>query len=74
MLRLSGRVRWAAAAQQASGLVTLPLIMLSYGASSGALVGAGPTVAVVALVWLGAAWGLVRGQRAVRRSRLLGVG
>jgi ABC-type Na+ efflux pump permease subunit len=73
VLRLSGRVRSAAAAQQASGLVTLPLIMVSYGASSGDVVGLGPTIGLVALVWLGALWGLARGQKAVRRSRLLGV-
>src|SRR5205085_7608900 len=39
VLRLSARVRSAAAAQQASGLVTLPLIVLSYAQSSGAIFG-----------------------------------
>ncbi len=73
VLRLSGRVRSAAAAQQASGLVTLPLIMVSYAQLSGALFGTGSAVAFGSMAWLGAAWGLVRGQRAVRRSRLLGV-
>jgi len=73
VLRLSGRVRSAAAAQQASGLVTLPLIMLSYAQSSGALFGTRSAFAFGALAWLGAGWGLLRGQRAVRRSRLLGV-
>ena len=73
VLRLSGRVRSAAAAQQASGLVTLPLIMLSYAQSSGALFGSRSALAFAALAWLGATWGLVRGQRAVQRSRLLGV-
>ncbi|HEV8114990.1 MAG TPA: ABC transporter permease subunit [Acidimicrobiales bacterium] len=73
VLRLSGRVRSAAAAQQASGLVTLPLIMLSYAQSSGALFGTRSALAFAALAWLGATWGLVRGQRAVQRSRLLGV-
>ncbi len=73
VLRLSGRVRSAAAAQQASGLVTLPLIMLSYAQSSGALFGTRSALAFAALAWLGATWGLVRGQRAVQRSRLLGI-
>ncbi len=73
VLRLSGRVRSAAAAQQASGLVTLPLIMVSYAQSSGALFGTRSAVTFGILAWLGAAWGLVRGQRAVQRSRLLGV-
>jgi len=73
VLRLSGRVRSAAAAQQASGLVTLPLIMLSYAQSSGALFGTRSAFIFGALAWLGAGWGLVRGQRAVQRSRLLGV-
>ena len=73
VLRLSGRVRSAAAAQQASGLVTLPLIMLSYAQSSGALFGTRSAFVFGAIAWAGAAWGLVRGQRAVKRSRLLGV-
>ena len=73
VLRLSGRVRSAAAAQQASGLVTLPLIMVSYAQSSGALFGTRSAFFFGALAWVGAAWGLVRGQRAVQRSRLLGV-
>ena len=73
VLRLSGRVRSAAAAQQASGLVTLPLIMLSYAQSSGALFGTKSAFAFGAVAWAGAALGLARGQRAVQRSRLLGV-
>jgi len=73
VLRLSGRVRSAAAAQQASGLVTLPLIMMSYAQSSGALFGTRSALAFGALAWLGAGFGLVRGQRAVHRSRLLGI-
>ena len=73
VLRLSGRVRSAAAAQQASGLVTLPLIMVSYAQSSGALFGTRSAVAFGLLAWAGAALGLARGQQAVQRSRLLGV-
>lgn len=73
VIRLSGRVRSAAAAQQASGLVTLPLIMVSYAQSSGVLFGNRSVFVFGFLAWMGAAWGLVRGQRAVQRSRLLGV-
>lgn len=74
VLRISARVRSATAAQQASGLVTLPLIMLSYAQSSGQLLG-GPSFGVwIGLVaWLGAAFGLMRGARSVTRERLLGV-
>ena len=40
VLRLSARVKSTAAAQQASGLVSLPLIMIAYSQSTGALYGA----------------------------------
>ena len=74
VLRLSARVKSAAAAQQASGLVTLPLIIVSYGVSSGGLFGAGGSAFWVGLVaWLAAAYGLRRGAQAVKRARLLGV-
>ena len=39
VLRLSARVKSTAAAQQASGLVTLPLIMIAYSQSTGSLYG-----------------------------------
>jgi ABC-type Na+ efflux pump permease subunit len=74
VLRISARVRSATAAQQASGLVTLPLILVAYGQSSGALLGrqlAGWTVGAIA--WALAIIGLVRGAHAVTRERLLGV-
>lgn len=74
VLRLSARVRSAAAAQQASGLVTLPLIGLTYAQSTGALLGAGESGIVIgAMAWVFAAIGLVRGARAVTRPRLLGI-
>jgi len=74
VLRLSARVKSSAAAQQASGLVTLPLIMLSYAQSSGFVFGgvlSGLVVGVVA--WVAAIAGLWRGARAVTRPRLLGI-
>ena len=74
VLRLSARVRSAAAAQQASGLVTLPLIMVAYAQSSGALFTTDATSWFVGgMAWIAAAVGLSRGARAVTRSRLLGV-
>src|SRR6202035_5796527 len=56
VLRLSARVKSAAAAQQASGLVTLPAIMVSYAQSSGALFGKG-----VGELWVGAAAWIIAG-------------
>jgi ABC-type Na+ efflux pump permease subunit len=74
VLRLSARVKSSAAAQQASGMVSLPLIILAYGQSSGALLGAGGSGVVVgAIAWVIAILGLMRGARAVTRARLLGV-
>ena len=74
VLRLSARVRSAAAAQQASSLVSLPLIVLSYAQSSGALSTATRSGLFVGLIaWIAAALGLMRGARAVTRPRLLGV-
>ena len=74
VLRLSARVKSSAAAQQASGLVTLPLIMVSYAQSSGFVFGTSASgIAVGLLVWVAAVAGLTRGARAVTRPRLLGV-
>lgn len=74
VLRLSARVKSAAAAQQASGLVTLPLIIVSYAQSSGVLFGSTISALVVgAVAWAFAISGLLRGAHAVTRARLLGV-
>ncbi|MDZ7674161.1 MAG: ABC transporter permease subunit [Acidimicrobiales bacterium] len=74
VLRLSARVKSTAAAQQASGLVSLPLILIAYSQSTGALFG-GTIVSVVigAAAWVIAIISLDRGMRAVSRARLLGV-
>jgi ABC-2 type transport system permease protein len=75
VLRLSARVKSTAAAQQASGLVTLPLIMVAYSQATGSLFGAaGATVLIAAGAWALAALALAHGMRGVRRARLLGVG
>ncbi len=74
VLRLSARVKSTAAAQQASGLVSLPLIMVAYSQSTGALFGAAVSGWVVgAVAWVIALASLARGVRSVNRARLLGV-
>ena len=74
VLRLSARVKSSAAAQQASGLVTLPLIMVSYAQSTGFVFGTTTSGIVIGLlVWVAAGVGLTRGARAVTRPRLLGI-
>jgi ABC-2 type transport system permease protein len=73
VLRLSARVKSAAAAQQASGLVTLPLIVLSYAQSTTGMFGASTGVLLGLVAWLFAIFGLMRGARAVTRPRLLGI-
>ena len=74
VLRLSARVKSTAAAQQAAGLISLPMIMIAYSQSTGALFGARTSGVIVgAVAWVLAILGLARGMRSVRRSRLLGV-
>jgi ABC-2 type transport system permease protein len=76
VLRLSAKVKSTAAAQQASGLVTFPLILIAYGQSTGALIGSGtPWIAftIGCIAWLLAAILLLRGFRSLTRGRLLGV-
>jgi ABC-type Na+ efflux pump permease subunit len=74
VLRLSARVKSTAAAQQAAGLVTLPMIAIAYSQSTGALFGASSSGLIIGVIaWALAIVGLSRGMRAVSRSRLLGV-
>ncbi len=74
VLRLSARVKSTAAAQQASGLITLPMIMIAYSQSSGALFGAASaTIWIGVICWLIAFRSLRKGMKAIRRGRLLGV-
>lgn len=74
VLRLSARVKSTAAAQQASGLVTLPLIMIAYAVSTGSIYGSlWPGIIVGAIAWVIAILTLWRGMRAIRRGRLMGV-
>jgi len=74
VLRLSARVKSTAAAQQASGLVSLPLIMIAYSQSTGALFGADSVSWIIGgIAWIAAIYALSRGMRSVTRARLLGV-
>jgi len=74
VLRLSARVTSTAAAQQASGLISLPLIMVAYSQATGVLVGSGWSAYLVGgLAWVLAVLFLRRGVRSVTRARLLGV-
>jgi ABC-type Na+ efflux pump permease subunit len=75
ILAISARVSSAAAAQQASALATLPLILIAYGVASNTLFkGRTIAIAIGALAWLGALFALWRASRAVSRERLLGMG
>jgi len=72
---VSSKVRSTAAAQQAASLVSLPVILASYGVSSRLLYD--PTkaaLAVGAFAWILAIIGLASGSRSLNRERLLGVG
>lgn len=75
VLRLSARVKSTAAAQQASGLITLPLIGIAYAQASGTLMGTSAMTGWIlgGLAWVLALFSLHRGVRSVTRNRLLGV-
>ena len=73
ILRVSGRVKSSVAAQQASGLVTLPLILFTYTQSSLNQLGTESAFFVGLVAWLLALLGLWRGSKSVTRPRLLGV-
>lgn len=74
VLRLSARVSSTAAAQQAAGLISLPLIGMTYSQSTSSLLGSGRGAFTAgAVVWAIAVVSLVTGMRTVKRSRLLTV-
>jgi ABC-type Na+ efflux pump permease subunit len=74
IVALSASVRSVTAAQQASQLVTLPVILIAYALSTGLLFDAVTAgLAVGALAWIAAGFGLWRGARTVHRESLLGV-
>ena len=63
-----------AAAQQASSLIALPIVILAYGVSERSLFGS-PWLAwlVGVLAWIGTAIAVQRGAGSLQRERLLGV-
>ncbi len=74
ILRISARVRSAASAQQASSLVTLPVITLSYAVSVTVVVSPGRQAFLIgAISWAVAIFLSVRGAKKLKRERLLGV-
>jgi ABC-type Na+ efflux pump permease subunit len=74
ILSLSSRVSSGAAAQQASSLIALPIVILAYAVSERSLFGSpGLAWLVGALAWIGAALAVRRGARRLERERLLGV-
>ena len=74
VLRMSARMRSAASAQQASSLVTLPVILMSYLVAARVVSSPGwPGFFIGAAAWIVAAVLSVRGAKRLRRVRLLGV-
>lgn len=74
ILRISARVRSAASAQQASSLVTLPVIMLSYAVAVSVVISPGRSAFLIgAISWIVAILLSVRGAKKLKRERLLGV-
>lgn len=74
IVAISARARTVAGAQQASQLVTLPVILVAYFVATGLLFDAVRAALVVgAVAWLAAALALRRGLGSVDRERLLGV-
>jgi ABC-2 type transport system permease protein len=74
ILRLSAKVRSAASAHQASSLVTLPVILMSYAVATGLLYS--PVISAAAagfIAWIIAAVLLITGSKSIKRERLLGV-
>jgi ABC-type Na+ efflux pump permease subunit len=74
ILSISSRVSSGAAAQQASSLIALPIVILAYAVSERSLFGS-PWLAWVvgAVAWAGTALAVRRGARTLDRERLLGV-
>ena len=74
VLRMSARMRTAAAAQQSSSLVTLPIIILSYAVSARVI--SSPDVSaflIGGVAWAIAVYLSIRGAGRLKRESLLGV-
>jgi hypothetical protein len=71
---MSARMRSAAAAQQASSLVSLPIIIVSYALTVRVISDPGPSAFLMgAIAWAIAIAVAVRGAGKMKRERLLGV-
>ena len=74
VLRMSARMRSAAAAQQSSSLVTLPVILLSYAVVARVTSTPGsPALLIGAVAWVVAILLSIRGAGKLKRESLLGV-
>ena len=74
VVRMSARMRTAAAAQQSSSLVTLPVILLSYVVAAWIVATPRwPAFLIGAIAWVVAVLLAVRGANNLHRERLLGV-
>jgi ABC-2 type transport system permease protein len=74
VLRLSARMRSAAAAQQASSLVSLPIIIVSYALTVRVISAPGPSALLIGgIAWAIALLLAMRGAGKMKRERLLGV-
>jgi ABC-type Na+ efflux pump permease subunit len=74
VLRMSARMRSAAAAQQASSLVSLPIIIVSYALTVRVISAPGPSAFLMgAIAWAIAIALAMRGAGKMKRERLLGV-
>ncbi|MGZ4735304.1 MAG: ABC transporter permease [Acidimicrobiia bacterium] len=75
IVSISSRVTSGAAAQQASSLIALPIVILAYAVSQKSLFGsASPAWIVGGVAWVAAAVAIWRGAASLRRERLLGIG
>lgn len=73
IVSISARVSSGAAAQQASSLIALPMVVLAYAVSEQSLFGpAWPAWLVGAIAWVGAGLAIWRGAASLRREHLLG--
>lgn len=72
---VSSRVTSGAAAQQASSLIALPLVVAAYGVSANSFFGSAEPAWIAGVVaWLAAVAAVWRGASTLARDRLLGVG
>jgi ABC-2 type transport system permease protein len=75
IVSISSRVTSGAAAQQASSLIALPIVIVAYGVSEASLFGsATPAWVVGGIAWIGAVFAIWRGATSMPRERLLGIG